>query len=54
MELKDISFLSVRNIVINFFGSLVVSQDVAKEVDDLLLLALKSEWENEEGIEENL
>lgn len=32
MELKDILFLSARNIGINFFGSLVVSQDAVKEI----------------------
>lgn len=32
MELKDMSFLSVRNIGISFFGNLVVSQDVVKEL----------------------
>lgn len=32
MELKDVIFLSTRNIGINFFGSLVVSQDAVKEL----------------------
>lgn len=32
MELKDMPFLSMRNIGINFFGSLVVSQDAVKEL----------------------
>lgn len=33
MEFKDIPVLNTRNIGINFFGSLVVSQDVVKEVN---------------------
>lgn len=32
MELKDMTFLSARNISINFFGSLVVSQEAVKEI----------------------
>lgn len=35
MELKDMSFLSTRNIGINFFGSLVVSQDAVKELKNV-------------------
>lgn len=33
MELKDMKFLGVRNIGINFFGSLVVSQDAVRELN---------------------
>lgn len=33
MELKDMTFLSARNIGINFFGSLVVSQDAVMELN---------------------
>ena len=35
MELKDMTFLSVRNIGINFFGSLVVSQDAIRKLDSV-------------------
>lgn len=35
MELKDIQFLSARNVGINFFGSLIVSQEAVRELNNV-------------------
>lgn len=41
MELKDMSFLNTRNIGINFFGNLVVSQDAVKKLNSFSITDYK-------------
>lgn len=41
MELKDIPVLNTRNIGMNFFGSLVVSQDAVRELNSFPITDIK-------------